>query len=348
MSGYGDHPTSSQIMAFAEKRCGIAYEEWINEHLASCVSCQPLWDKVRVSVHHRSQAYAQLAREAVAVCRQLADIDPRQFRPALARSLAELGLRLCELGHPANARPAVEEAVAIYRQLAASNPRRFRPDLAWSLEHLRETLLQLRLPADAVPAGEEAVAIYRQLAASNPRRFRPGLARSLTALGNTAHSIGRLTDALPAEEEAAAIYRQVVAASRWRPRPDPPSLLGSYRLFYVLGHMTGKEDEAILIRRQMTAGYPDRYRAHLAWSLESWASTLAELDRRSDALPLQQEAVAIYQKLAHRDTLPYELYKRMTYRGRHYSRNPGVQNYGRNYRNDLTRSEDQLRKMQTG
>jgi hypothetical protein len=45
----------------------------------------------------------------------------------LARSLSNLGIRLSDLGRPAEALTAEQEAVAMYRELAAASPDRYRP-----------------------------------------------------------------------------------------------------------------------------------------------------------------------------------------------------------------------------
>ena len=52
--------------------------------------------------------------------RELAAELPDRYRPGLASALGNLGGRLAELGHLAEAVPPVEEAVAIYRELAAA------------------------------------------------------------------------------------------------------------------------------------------------------------------------------------------------------------------------------------
>lgn len=46
--------------------------------------------------------------------------SPDRYRPDLAISLANLGIRLWALGRPAEALPPAEEAVAVYRELATA------------------------------------------------------------------------------------------------------------------------------------------------------------------------------------------------------------------------------------
>ena len=89
--------------------------------------------------------------------RELAAASPDRYRPDLARSLSNLGIRFSELGRPAEALPATEEAVTMYRELAAASPDRYRPDLAASLNNLGVFFSELGRPADATAAHDEAV-----------------------------------------------------------------------------------------------------------------------------------------------------------------------------------------------
>ena len=126
-------------------------------------------------------------QEAVTAYRELAAANPDRYRPDLARSLDNLGVRFSELGLPAYGLPATQEAVTAYRELAAANPDRYRPDLARSLDNLGVRFSQLGR-RHGLPATQEAVTAYRELAAANPDRYRPDLARSLDNLGARSRS----------------------------------------------------------------------------------------------------------------------------------------------------------------
>jgi tetratricopeptide (TPR) repeat protein len=56
--------------------------------------------------------------------------------------------------------------------------------------------------------------------------------------------------------------------------------------------------EAVEIRRELAAAYPDRYRPDLAASLSNLGVWFSELGRPAEALPVTQEAVAAYRELA--------------------------------------------------
>ena len=112
----------------------------------------------------------------MAICRELAAAYPDRYRPDLARSLTNLGVRFSELGRPAEALPPAQEAVAIHRELAAAYPDRYRPDLARSLSNLGIQFSELGRPAEALPAdpggGGDPAGAGRRL--PRPVPARPG------------------------------------------------------------------------------------------------------------------------------------------------------------------------------
>ena len=73
------------------------------------------------------------------MCWELAAASPDRYRPGLAASLANLGIRLAELGRRADALPVTKEAVVRCLKLAAATLDCYRPDFARSLNKvLRE------------------------------------------------------------------------------------------------------------------------------------------------------------------------------------------------------------------
>jgi len=95
-------------------------------------------------------------QEAVAIRRELAQVNPDRYRSNLADSLVNLGIRLSELGRPVDALPPTQEAVAIYRELAAANPDRYRTALAHSLTNLAAGLSALGRHSEAEQLRGEA------------------------------------------------------------------------------------------------------------------------------------------------------------------------------------------------
>jgi len=244
-----------------------------------------------------------LAPAAVGLCQRILNLLPASTEPAVrAYWLQNLGIRLAELGRPAEALPVSQEAVTIHRELAAASPDRYRPDLAGSLTNLGVRLWALGRPAEALPVTEEAVVIRRELAAASPDRYRPALATSLTNLGIWFSELGRPAEALPVSQEAVALFRELAAASPDRYRPDLAASLTNLGItFSELGRPAEAlpvSQEAVVIRRELAAASPDRYRPDLATSLTNLGIWFSALGRPAEALPVSQEAVALYRELA--------------------------------------------------
>jgi hypothetical protein len=104
-----------------------------------------------------------LAPAAAALAQQIMALLPADSTPAVrAYWMSTLGLRLSEVGRPADALPVIEEAVTMYRELATATPDRHRPDLALSLTNLADVLAALGQHADADAARYEAAEFRQQ------------------------------------------------------------------------------------------------------------------------------------------------------------------------------------------
>jgi tetratricopeptide (TPR) repeat protein len=244
-----------------------------------------------------------LAPVAATICRRVVSLLPASADPAVrAYWLSHLGVRISELGRPAEALTVEREAVAIRRELAAASPDRYRPILAQSLNNLGIWFFELGRAAEALSAAEEAVAIYREQAAASPDRYRPILAQSLSNLGAMFLDLGRPAEALPIVGEAVAIYREQAAASPERYRPYLANSLSNLGIcFAELGRPAEAlpiVEQAVAIRRELAAANPDRYRPDLASCLTNLGSTFSKLGHLADALTIEQEAVTIRRELA--------------------------------------------------
>ncbi len=81
------------------------------------------------------------------------------------------------------------------------------------------------------------------------------------------------------------------------PPPCPTSASGT-RSWAAPADALPVTEEAVAIRRELAAAYPDRYRHDLAISLSNLGNRFSELGRPADALPAEQEAVTIRRELA--------------------------------------------------
>jgi tetratricopeptide (TPR) repeat protein len=98
--------------------------------------------------------------------------------PSLSTSLANLGVRLGDLGRREEALAASQEAVDIYRRLAQTRPDAFLPDLATSISVMSDILAALDRYGEAAQAATQALEILAPFVERYPQTYR-GLARTI-------------------------------------------------------------------------------------------------------------------------------------------------------------------------
>jgi tetratricopeptide (TPR) repeat protein len=122
------------------------------------------------------------------------------FRPDLAHSLNNLGIRYSDLNRREDALKASEEAVDIYRALAKDRPDVFRPDLARSLSVLSDVLAAMGRRAEAAAAAQEALAMLAPYVERYPQTYA-GLARTIRS------DVLRYAEAAGVEPDLALLQR---------------------------------------------------------------------------------------------------------------------------------------------
>ena len=229
--------------------------------------------------------------------RELAAASPDRYRPDLATSLSNLGIRFSELGRPAEALPVTEEAVTIYRELAAASPDRYRPDLAAVPGQPRRPVLRAGPPGRG-PAGHRGSRRHPPGAGRRqprplpprPRRIpeqprRPVLRAGPPAAGPAGHRGSR---------------RHPPGTGRRQPRPLPP------RPRHVADNLGVRLSELgrppmpcrsprkpSPSHRELAAANPDRYRPDLAQSLTNLGEVLEAVGRKADADAARDEAAKL-------------------------------------------------------
>lgn len=265
----------------------------------------------------------RLATEQCAHDRDAAEQDPDVFEHELARSLADLSIRLSGVGRRGEAVTATEEAVVLYRRLASRDPGTFRAELATTLSNLGFWLADVGRWADALTVTEEAVPHFRELAAGNADQHEPMLARVLSNLGLRLAEMGRWDEAMAAEQEALQMRRLLAAR-------DPAAFeidlaislqnLGN-RLSEVgrWAEALAADEESLKIRRRLAAGNRAGFEHDLARSLTNFGIRLALLGRHDEALAAEEEADARYRALAESNptAFEYEIARSLSLRGQY-------------------------------
>ncbi|WP_344846023.1 tetratricopeptide repeat protein [Nonomuraea dietziae] len=129
-----------------------------------------------------------VSAEAVALYRELAELNRDAYLPDLAVSLRNHAVRLVETGRREEALLISAEAVKMYRELAVLNRDAYLPALAMSLNNHAVLLAEVGRREEALPVSKEAVKMYRELAVLNRDAYLPALA---AALGQPRRTAGR-------------------------------------------------------------------------------------------------------------------------------------------------------------
>jgi len=241
-------------------------------------------------------------REAVTICRRLAESNSVQFEPKLAINLNNLSIDLSATGDRAGGLAAAQEAVKIHRRLAEADAAGFEPDLAMSLNSLSLRLSDTGYRAGALEAIKDAVEIRRRLAKANPARFVSYLALSLNNLSIDLSATGDRAGALAAIQEAVEIYRRLAEAKpAWFETDLAASLNSLSNRLSDTGDTAGALEaiqEAVEIYRRLAEANPARFEPYLATSLYNMGLRLLDMEKHSEAIDILKEAAALIRPYA--------------------------------------------------
>lgn len=265
------------------------------------------------------------SRTAVGIFRRLADLDPEEYGPHLAKALNNLGIHSRNAGDVDEALALFTEAADVNRRLARRLPASHEPELGRALNSLANLRAEIGQHKEALLAAEEAVNVYRRLAAANPDAYEHDLAIALNTMGNCLQVLAHWSDALLTSEESVEICRRLATVN---PAACEATLamaldnLGSRLAATSQGHQDpagvlalalDRTEEAVRIYRHMAIGSPARFEHDLARTLNNLATRLAIVGRLADAATAAQEGIAIRRRLAfdnpaaHRARLGWEL-----------------------------------------
>ena len=249
---------------------------------------------IRLSDVGERKAALEAAREAVELCRGLAEASPQAYTPDLATSLTNLAAFLSGVGERNEALVAAREAVELYRGLAEVSPQAYTPDLAMSLTNLANRFSEVGERNEALEAAREAVELYRGLAEASPQAHTPDLAMSLNNLAAFLSEVGERNEALEAAREAVRLRRALAEAS---PAAYAPDLAGSLNNLAIRLSEVGERNDALVAAREAVELYrvlaeasPQAYTPNLAASLNNLANLLSAVGKTEKALELQREA----------------------------------------------------------
>jgi len=257
---------------------------------------------IRLSDVGERKAALEAAREAVELCRGLAEASPQAYTPDLATSLTNLAAFLSGVGERNEALVAAREAVELYRGLAEVSPQAYTPDLAMSLTNLANRFSEVGERNEALEVAREAVELCRGLAEASPQAYTPDLAMSLNNLANILSGVGERNEALEAAREAVRLRRALAEAS---PQAYTPDLAASLNNLANILSGVGERNEALVAAREavelcrgLAVVSPQAHTPNLAMSLNNLANRFSEVGERNEALEAASEAVKLRRVLA--------------------------------------------------
>jgi len=162
----------------------------------------------------------QLYVETIDRYRQLAQNNPQNYLPDVAKILNNFGIVQSLTNELKQAEKSFEEALEIYRQLVQDNPQTYLPDVAATLNYLGNLQREKNELEQAEKSFEEALKIYRQLAQDNPQSYLSDMVGILNNLGDLQRDKNELKQAEKSYKEALEIYRQSTQEIPYTYLPD--------------------------------------------------------------------------------------------------------------------------------
>ncbi|QIS11831.1 tetratricopeptide repeat protein [Nocardia arthritidis] len=243
--------------------------------------------------------------EAVRLRRRLVDWEPYDYLGDLAESLRLLNEQLRLAGQTERALSTIREAALILQELARRKPTDYLFDWVTAQRRRIDQMLEAGQRADAVEPTEQVAHGLRALIEWDPDAHRPVLAEMLLLLGELLAEQQRDDESAAADEEALSLCRQLFADHREARLPHLATALGSVSARRAAAD---RGDRAVALAAEAAPLYRElawadvRYEPIYAGFLYFYDDLLTSLGRESEALPVNRDAVALYRRMAQRDS----------------------------------------------
>jgi tetratricopeptide (TPR) repeat protein len=251
----------------------------------------------------------RVTQQAVAIHRELTELDRAVFLPLLAGSVSNLAVRLAALGHRTEALEAAEEALEMRRELAEINRAVYLPELAGSTDNLAVRLAGLGRWSEALEYTEQAVAMRQELVEKNRSIHLRDLAMSMLNRGSLLAETDQLHEALATTQQAHEMFQDLADMNRAACLPD---LAGSFQNLSIMLAESGRWDEAmraaemaVKLRRELVEGNRAAYLPSLALSMLNLGNLLADTGRRDEAVAAVWQTSECYQELIEESRAAY-------------------------------------------
>jgi hypothetical protein len=256
------------------------------------------------------------SQEALAISRQLAEIDPESYEASVADVLHNLAVIYQETQRMVEAETADQEALIIDRRLAQKDPAEYRPAVAMTLNNLGMLYVDTHRVKEAETAHQEALNIRRQLAKENPAAYQADVAQSLNNLGVTYLKSNRMEEAETVSRESLSIFRELAKSNAAAYLPLVARALDNIGLleadFKRRKEAETSYDEALDIEHTLAKAEPDTYGDDMARTLNNLGNLYLDGQRMKEAETAYVEALDIRRRLAKSNPATYEPFVAMT------------------------------------
>ena len=263
--------------------------------------------------NHDYTAAAKEYREALAICRRMAEKNHAASEENLAMILNNLANLLAHLNRQKEAEEIYCRALEIQRRMAEKNPGDvYQQGLAKTLNNLASLFGETHRLKEAEKMYREALEIRRRLAEKNPDAYEAELAGSMYTLANVLTDAGQLKEAENLYWQALEIYRRL---AKNNPGAYEVKLANPLNNLAYLLKKTGRLKEAEELHRQvlelcqrLAEKNPNAYEPSLAASLNNLAALLLDTGSVVEAEKLYRQALEIYCRLAENNFDVYKTY----------------------------------------
>jgi tetratricopeptide (TPR) repeat protein len=255
---------------------------------------------IRLGDTGRNEEALSVTHQAVEICRELAEENPKEFELYLAKTLNNFGGRLNDFGRYQEALDATLEAVTIQRKWPTDHPSGLNLDLAMSLSNLSTRYSKLGLFDAAFDAVHEALSIYLE-AAKLSNESVPDVAACFDNQGLILGHLGKPEDALSVFIEAVKIRRQLYEANQFEFGPDLGGSLVNFAMALSNTNQGAKGlsfiQEALDIYRPLAAENPMNFKRLVGKALGVKGMLLSQLQRNDEAVSVKHELVQVFEFL---------------------------------------------------
>lgn len=237
---------------------------------------------------------------ALASCRKMANDDPEQYLPLLAKTLNNIAMLYSAADDEQQAAQQLySEALSIFKRLSDEDASSYSPNVASTLNNMAILNYSGAQDVDLVESQlNQALEIYQGLSVESPDIYKPMMASICNNLALIYSEAGRLQDSEQAFKQAIDIYEQLDESSQAYDQ-DFAAALNNFSAIYFSNDTHLDESQALLARaidiyRRLASVDAQRFAPMLAVALNNSSVQDFALNRMEEGEKAFNESLDIY------------------------------------------------------